>query len=65
MRRAEKGTRTFLLRELRRGEKRSSPLDMTRVRHLAVFLSGSSIALILALVSAAVALAGGDGTHYP
>ena len=40
-------------------------MDFTRVRHLAAFLSGSTAGLLLALASAAVALAGGDGTHFP
>ena len=40
-------------------------MHFNRVRHLAAFLSGGTFALILALVSAASAFAGGDGGHYP
>jgi hypothetical protein len=40
-------------------------MSLTRVRHLAAFVSGGSAAILLALISVATALAGGDGTHFP
>lgn len=40
-------------------------MKFTRIRHLAAVLSGSTAALVLALISAATALAGGEGVHFP
>lgn len=40
-------------------------MHVARVRFLASALTGGSIALILTLISAAVAFAGGGGPNYP
>jgi len=40
-------------------------MEFMRVRHVAALLSGGSIAIILALISAVTVFAGGEGIHYP
>jgi hypothetical protein len=47
-----------------RGEK-ELPLRISRLRHLAVAVTGLSIAALIALSNVAVALAGGSGTSFP
>jgi len=40
-------------------------MRLSRLRHLAVAVTGLSIAALIALSNAAAALAGGGGTSYP
>jgi hypothetical protein len=40
-------------------------MHLFRVRHMAALVSGGTAALLLAIISAGAALAGGEPVHFP